>query len=210
MSAIVYALVDPCTRLVRYVGKSVSGLSRPRSHANPSKLRGNGYKERWIKTLQAHDLEYEIAVLEEAASNDALPALERFWIAYGRACGWPLTNATDGGDGLHGFKHTVATRAKMSAAATGRVMDPSVVERVAAQLRGRTVPADVVARRAAAQTGARRSETSKAKMSILATLRERRRAFARALPLFCLERVATSLTDEQWQHMLDARAKAGR
>jgi hypothetical protein len=36
-------------------------------------------------------------VLEVVAAATELAEAERWWIAFGRACGWPLTNHTDGG-----------------------------------------------------------------------------------------------------------------
>jgi hypothetical protein len=41
-------------------------------------------------------LTYEIVTLEVVADAPELAKAERWWIAFGRACGWPLTNITDG------------------------------------------------------------------------------------------------------------------
>jgi hypothetical protein len=43
------------------------------------------------------ELDYEITVLEAVHDALKLEEAERWWIAFGRACGWPLTNIRDGG-----------------------------------------------------------------------------------------------------------------
>jgi hypothetical protein len=91
---------------IRYIGKSSRGLSRPRAHALPSFLRGNSYKERWIRELHSRGLTFAITVLEVCGDVTDLNRAEISWIAKGRALGWPLTNLTDGGDGVHGRKYT--------------------------------------------------------------------------------------------------------
>lgn len=131
----IYGLVDPCTWLVRYVGLTRIGLKRARQHRMPSRLRAHSYKNSWIKTLFAKGLDYTIVVLEDGPSD--LKAAERFWIAYGRACGWPLTNLTDGGDGANGWRHTADTRAKISTQNKGRKRTPEFKARMSAMKKGR-------------------------------------------------------------------------
>ena len=114
----IYGLVDPRTLLVRYVGLSTNGMYRPRSHTKTRELKKTSHKSSWIKSLHAVGLRYTIVVLEAEPAD--IVAAERFWIAYGRACGWPLTNLTEGGDGAPGWRHSVATRAAMSATRKGR------------------------------------------------------------------------------------------
>ena len=92
---LIYGLVDPRTLLIRYVGLSSRGLDRPRAHRRPSCP--DTYCRRWVKTLEQQGLTYEIVVLEVIDEASKLPAAECWWIAYGRACGWPLTNLTNGG-----------------------------------------------------------------------------------------------------------------
>lgn len=115
---IVYGLVDPRTSLVRYVGRSSNGMQRPKHHRH--QLRKD-YRSNWIRELKQHGLSYGIAVLEEYTSPDALGEAERWWIAYGRMSGWPLTNLTDGGDGgTPGYRHTEESKKLMSEGKTGK------------------------------------------------------------------------------------------
>lgn len=108
---IIYGIVDPRTLLVRYVGKSTFGLERTRQHKHQAK-RERTYKANWLKSLCAAGLEYIVVVFETEPPD--LTAAERFWIAYGRASGWPLTNLTDGGEGRPGYVMPDGTRMKLS------------------------------------------------------------------------------------------------
>lgn len=128
---LIYALSDPRTDEVRYVGKSCSGLARPRQHLQAKTLREDPtYKAKWLRSLIAAGHAPEVLVIHEAESREALPDAERWWIAYGRAMCWPLTNLTEGGDGVVGA-------------------DPSVIERIANARRGRKQSPATVAKRAA-------------------------------------------------------------
>jgi len=91
---LIYGLIDPRTRFIRYIGLSSQGLIRPKNHAQNSCP--DTYCRRWVKSLQRQNLSYEIVVLETLSAATALADAERWWIAFGRACGWPLTNLTDG------------------------------------------------------------------------------------------------------------------
>ncbi len=147
---LVYGLVDPRTCMVRYVGKSCSGLSRPRQHSKRGPSTGP-HCSAWVGQLQANGLGYEIAILETRESSEGLSDAERWWIAYGRACGWPLTNLTDGGDGL--TNPTAETRARMAAANRGRRATPETRARLSAAQMGHVVTAATRAKIAASKFG---------------------------------------------------------
>ena len=87
---LIYGLIDPKTRLIRYVGLSSSGLQRPKQHR--ARSCPNTYCRRWVKILQRSCLDYEITVLETMQTAAGLAEAERWWIKFGKACGWPLTN----------------------------------------------------------------------------------------------------------------------
>jgi hypothetical protein len=157
---IIYGLADPRTGEIRYVGKSCSGLIRPRAHRKPCMLRRdtNRHKVNWIEQLQAAGISYSITVLEEAGAALDLDALEQKWIAFGRSSGWPLTNLSDGGGGTTGMKlppKSDAFKAMMRARMTGR---PS-------PLRGRKIPQEKRERIRAALMGHGVSEETRAKIS---------------------------------------------
>lgn len=62
-------------------------------------------------------LEPCIEVLQEVEDAEALSKAERRWIAYFRDMGCPLTNLTDGGEGVWGRVNSPETRERMSRSA---------------------------------------------------------------------------------------------
>lgn len=126
MSAIIYALVDPKTKLCRYVGKT-KGTSRARLKAHISDARRNSVvpRFRWISKLSREGMQPEVIEIETVGDSEWQEA-EQFWICYMRSIGCPLLNATDGGDGLHGFTHSEETKRKMSEAGFRTNADPQI------------------------------------------------------------------------------------
>lgn len=100
---LIYGLRDPRDGAIRYVGKSTSGMRRPRQHSKRASSERT-HKSAWIRQLRDLGLEYEIVVLEQLGSEcskDTINAREIFWIALGReSLGERLTNITAGGDGF--------------------------------------------------------------------------------------------------------------
>ena len=136
---IVYALSAPRDGRVRSTGKTHrSAQRRLRRHRPPCYLRGETHKERWLRALLQLDLEPRIVELATCLTADELNAAERRLIAEYRAAGVDLTNATDGGDGV-GFAHAPETKAKISAALTGKPKSPEHRARAANAARGRYV-----------------------------------------------------------------------
>lgn len=97
---------------------SSSGLRRAKQHSMPSvlKIDGSTRKANWLRNLLDADLRPLIEVVEDCEDRERLVEAERFWIAQFRALGMPLTNCTDGGDGVHGWRPSSVNRARMSAA----------------------------------------------------------------------------------------------
>lgn len=188
----IYGLIDPRTKLVRYIGKTACGMFRPLQHAYRT-VRTNTYCGRWLRQLATLDLEYEITILEQLPSENALNAAEIWWIAYGRALGWPLTNLTSGGTGASTGAANVAkrpeVRAKISKASSGRthsesakqlmraarlgkpgpIMSPTGIEAIRQAHLGKIVSDDTRQLISAANTGKRRTDEAKAKMSVART-----------------------------------------
>ena len=119
---IIYGLVDPRDGQLRYVGKSCSGLTRPKVHTEPRQLRAHTHQASWLRSMGQKPI---VVVIHELPDVEILNDAERYWIAYFRAMGCSLTNATDGGDGLsHGFKHSLETRVRMSLSKMGNKNSP--------------------------------------------------------------------------------------
>ena len=111
---LIYGLADPRTGELRYVGRSSSGLKRPReSHGR--------YCQNWVDSLKKQGIIPRVLVLEELDPttdvDERLNTEERKWVAYCRSVGTRLTNLTDGGE--KGRKVDESTRKLMRAAKLG-------------------------------------------------------------------------------------------
>ncbi len=149
----IYALIDPRTRLVRYVGKTTKGLRRVKEHGQPWRLKLHDRCAKWLRHLVKHGFVYEHTVLQYSDSEN-LDTDERWWITYGKLSKWPLTNLTEGGEGSAGRKLSKETRAKISRSLTGKKASPEAVEKCRQRMLGNTYT-----------LGFRHSEQSKALMS---------------------------------------------
>lgn len=118
---LIYGLFDPRTSEIRYVGKSESGLTRPKQHLG--KLKGKTKNINWIKSLREDGLTPVIQVLDWTDSPERLSAMEMHYISVFKAQGAKLNNHTDGGEGLHGHKHSLETRRKISRSRHGADSD---------------------------------------------------------------------------------------
>jgi hypothetical protein len=111
----VYGLADPRTDVIHYIGKSKTGLRRPRRHG-VGLINDPNPKGAWVRGLVAEGVQFRIIVMEEASRAEDLDALECFWIAQGRALGWPLTNVTKGGKGWLGGRQSESAKRRIGQA----------------------------------------------------------------------------------------------
>jgi len=100
---IIYALLDPNTNEVRYIGKTVSLSKRLRKHISESKNDTKSHKKAWINSLIVKDQEPIMKILEKLEDSDSWKLRERYWIKYYKDIGAKLTNMTEGGDGTSGM-----------------------------------------------------------------------------------------------------------
>lgn len=108
MNVTIYALCEPDTSEIRYVGKTCFPLEkRLREHlADARRLRN--HRDKWIAALSRRGLKPLIVAIEQCSDDWA--ERERYWIAHHRALSDRLVNSTDGGEGGHGLKHSPARR----------------------------------------------------------------------------------------------------
>jgi len=119
---------------MRYVGKSCSGLHRTRQHLKTWSLRSGTHKNHWLRQVLASGLQPEVEILETFTDSEELAQAEMFWIAYFCGIGCPLTNGTDGGDGLVGA--TPAVRAKLSSSHRGRKLTAEHRQAISRSMQG--------------------------------------------------------------------------
>ena len=121
---IIYGLFDPRTDELRYVGKSTSGLKRPRNHTKTSDLKRHGrtHKTAWVKSLLSVGLKPVVKVLWECSTAEVLYDEEQRQIAHYRRLGFRLTNATDGGPGRVGYRLSEETKDKIRRSAIEQQM----------------------------------------------------------------------------------------
>lgn len=102
----------------RYVGKTKRDLER-RWYEHVYHTHGGSDEMALYRAIRKHGAEsFEKTVLEECTSEEELDVAEKKWI---RELGTfqHEYNMTEGGDGLKGYKHTEATKAKMSESRKG-------------------------------------------------------------------------------------------
>lgn len=111
----IYALKDPITNEIRYIGKTVSSLDRRlRGHVCNRVMSGRSYLGNWIKSLYNKNLKPVISLIEECEDN-IWEEREKYWIRTMRQDGVRLVNFTQGGEvGCLGYKHTDEAKKRIS------------------------------------------------------------------------------------------------
>ena len=93
----IYALIDPITNEIRYIGKANNPKERLKNHCNPARYR-NTHKFNWIKKLRNLQKKPILKLIEEVDINN-WKEREKYWITYYREKGCNLVNYSDGGEG---------------------------------------------------------------------------------------------------------------
>lgn len=169
MPRIVYALQDPVTRQVRYVGVTGSIASRLNLHLT----KPTPAMKTWLDTLDGvPPVMVGLEMLNEA-SPETISAAERKWIRHFQDAGADLVNVAEGG--YSGFRVSDESRRKMSAAKAGRTLTPEHRARIGAASRGRRLSEEQKAKLSAARRGHVVSEETRAKLSEIARNRPHRK-----------------------------------
>ncbi len=136
----IYALIDPNTQQIRYVGKSDNPRRRMQDHMDDKR---KTHRASWLKSLRDKGQKPILMILEEVLF-DIWQERERYWIAYYREQGIDLTNMADGGEGgylgkeIHdrgnakktGRKHTEEHKRKISEGCKGHRVSEATVSRM--------------------------------------------------------------------------------
>lgn len=203
MPTFIYALKDPETRKIRYIGVTTDPRKRLQKHlADPCRC----HRVHWIQSLKNRGLVPEMEILVQVPKSEWAEWEVKF-IRTARQMGLNLVNGSDGGpggrnptpgvrkkhgSGMRGRKHTPETRAKQSASALGKPKSPEARASMSAAWRGkapslacqeaavlantgRTQSADERAARSASLRGKPKSPEARRNMSIAAKAREENR-----------------------------------
>ncbi len=139
MVAYIYGLYDPRVYPIvwRYVGKTVDIGSRARGHCIESSLREKTHKVAWVKSLLRDGVTPAIKVLEQVPDEGDWETAEREWIKLFREIGYPLTNTTDGGEGVCGTSPSPESNAKRSKSLKGKKKPPGFGAHLSKLLKGK-------------------------------------------------------------------------
>ena len=168
MICTIYALVNPHSAEVRYIGKTTTEpAKRLQSHICEAKQnQWRSHRVNWIRSLLAENQRPELCVLATCAEAQSA-WWERIFISAYRALEFRLVNATDGGEGSPGAKRSAETRALISAAQRGRTRSPEFKARLSVAMRGRKMSAEAIQKGVAARKGFHHSPETRAKISAL-------------------------------------------
>lgn len=143
----VYALLDPRTSEVRYIGYTKNRITdRLRGHVGNCKV--STYKSNWIKQLKALGLRPKSRALCILSSEKEALRIEVAVIALYRSRGVRLTNSTDGGEGSVNLLPEIRERIVKGVKAS---MTPERRAKISAQVTKQ-------------MTGSKRTEETKKKM----------------------------------------------
>ena len=98
MNVFIYALQDPITKEVRYIGKTKNPKMRFYNHMN-KRHNEKTHKRNWIESLKSKKLKPIMIIIDEV-NNDSWKFWEKYWINQFIVWGFNLVNHTSGGDGL--------------------------------------------------------------------------------------------------------------
>lgn len=132
----IYVLYDPREpKMVRYVGKANDVEKRLEKHIwDAENCRNLYHRLNWIRSLLKSGIIPTFKVLEEVDIRH-WQVRERYWIKEYRRKNHPLTNGTDGGEGLVNL--SLEARYRLSQATRKRFLNPKERQKVSDALRGR-------------------------------------------------------------------------
>lgn len=128
----IYALCEPGTRTIRYIGKANFPQKRLGVHLRVSAKRQN-HLGCWLQNVLERGERPALVILREVPVT-MWQEEETRHIKTARALGMPLVNGTDGGDGLH--NPSQETRTKIGAAGRGRIPSAETRAKRSAALKG--------------------------------------------------------------------------
>lgn len=165
----IYALKEPDTGEIRYVGKADDPGYRFSVHLS---LRINNRRGNWIFSVLGRGLKPNLEILDEVPIK-YWQQWEVAYIEFFKEQGCNLVNGTPGGEGAgsgedhprFGKKHSLSAKEKISQSKTGVSRPLEAVEKTASANRGKPRPLEVREKIAASNTGKVRTLESRQKQS---------------------------------------------
>lgn len=164
----IYALCEPETRTIRYVGKTLNLKARLSQHLRKSSKETTRLGN-WLRRVIRIGKTPDAIELDRVVGEDWADA-ERFYIRLARDIGFDLVNATDGGEGssIKGEEHHNFGSTSFPGMENLRRAQKSGKDNPAF---GEPVPEERRVRISAGLTGIKRSEQTRSKMSAAQKLR---------------------------------------
>lgn len=135
----IYALSDPRSSDVRYIGKTYMPLAeRLGGHIAAAKRGKRAHSASWIRELLSIGAAPVISRIETVPAGEDWASREGYWIAFYRSFGG-LTNHTDGGDGWAGQRHSAEAKAKIGARHKGRIISQETRDKISAAHVGKSI-----------------------------------------------------------------------
>lgn len=100
MTAYIYALRDPVTHQMRYVGKTTNLKRRWHDHVH-LRATDHSYRANWLRSLLAAGKRPKMMLLDTLSDHDDWELREQRWVRTLRAYDQPITNLAIGGEGNH-------------------------------------------------------------------------------------------------------------
>jgi len=118
--AYIYALVEPVTEEIRYIGKTTNPKRRLIRHLSDARI-NDSYKDKWLRKLKNQGLKPTLEILDEVP-HDEWVFWEKHWISLCKSWGLKLTNGNSGGigGGASGYKWSEESKLKLSESKKGK------------------------------------------------------------------------------------------
>jgi len=186
----IYALCEPDTEDVRYIGKTVRFPTRIRAHYREKRTTR---KCRWLNSL---DGRLPIVKVLEIVGEESWEEAEKRQIRIHREMGCDLTNHTDGGDGRSAF--TVEEIETISQQMKAKMNDPDFKRKIFTPERAAKI--------SAALTGKNHSKDH------LAKLPQNQKGFKQSAGAIDKKRIAATgkKQTEEWKAMISANNKGNK
>lgn len=114
----IYGLIDPTTKELKYIGKTVRGVQRLRDHVKETRVSPrSGMKSKkvnWINKLKNNNLIFDVIYLEYCESESDLNEAEVFYINYFKSIGSNLLNLSPGGESSYSHIFTKEEKLNLS------------------------------------------------------------------------------------------------